>query len=60
MQPIDRDTRIRLMTNSEERLSAMVSGYLRVPEIAAAAKTCAFEAPKPEFTSKLVRVPRTA
>lgn len=60
MQPIDRDTQIQLMTNSEDRLTAIVDRYLIVPEIAAAAKRCAFDETRPEYTSKRVRVARTA
>lgn len=59
MQPIDRDTQIKLMTDIEARLDARVEAFLRVPAIADAAKRCAFDASPAEFTTKRVRIARS-
>lgn len=58
MQPIDRDTQIALMKNTEERQSMRVKALLRVPQIKAQALKCAFDKEDAAFTSKQVRVQR--
>lgn len=60
MQPIDRDTQIKLMTDTQARLGERVRGYLEVPEVALAAKRCAFDGTQLAVSVKQVRVARRA
>lgn len=62
MQPIDRDTQIELMKNSETRLKGFVAELLQVRGIRDAAKRCAFEERDVTYSSssKTVKVARCA
>ncbi len=60
MQPIDRDTQIKLMKNSDVRKSNIVKEMLHIRELRESAKRCSFEERDVTYSTRTVKVAKYA